>query len=130
VALANDYDSQLARQEMVSPQIALGYLFKNRVGQHQEQLISALVKVLGIYPPGTLVSLSDNSVGKVMMTTAEVRQPQVWACKRDGSEPKLRFLMDEEVSVEAVLKSDELTEGASKTLQTGASISFYFSALE
>ncbi|GHB06969.1 HD-GYP domain-containing protein [Shewanella indica] len=130
VALANDYDSQLARQEIVSPQIALGYLFKNRVGKHQEQLISALVKVLGIYPPGTLVSLSDNNVGKVMMTTSEVRQPQVWACKNDGSEPKLRFLMDEEVSVEAVLKSEELTEGASRTLQAGAGISFYFSALE
>lgn len=84
VALANDFDQHLSGQQASSPQVALGYLFKNRAAKHAESLISVLVKILGIYPPGTIVKLSDDSVAKVIMTTKEVAQPQVWACKPDG----------------------------------------------
>ncbi|MCH4296275.1 HD domain-containing protein [Shewanella sp. 3B26] len=130
VALANDFEFQLTALSMASPQVALGYLFKNRVGKHDESLISTLVKVLGIYPPGTLVQLTDGSIGKVMMTTREVKKPQVWACNAAGGEAGLRILMNEDVSIEKVLKVEELTEAAMRTLQAEAPISFYFAALE
>ncbi|QYJ92434.1 DUF3391 domain-containing protein [Shewanella spartinae] len=126
VSLANDYDGQLWAEESRSPQIALGYLFKNHAGKHSETLIAVLVKLLGIYPPGTLVRLSDGDVGKVMVTTQSVKQPQVWACHPDGSEPGLRFLSQEEVFVDSVLKLEELTEGAMRVLQADSGISFYF----
>lgn len=129
VSLANDYDRQLWTDELRSPQVALGYLFKNRAGKHAESLIAVLVKILGIYPPGTVVELSDQTVGKVMMTTKEVKQPQVWACNADGSEPALRFLTQEEVFVEKVLKLEELSEGAMRALQANMGISFYFSGV-
>ncbi|BAJ01636.1 HD-GYP domain-containing protein [Shewanella violacea] len=129
VSLANDYDRQLWAENVRSPQVALGYLFKNRAGKHAESLIAVLVKILGIYPPGTIVELSDKSVGKVMMTTKEVKQPQVWACNPDGSEPALRFLTKEKVLVEKVLKLEELSEGAMKSLQADMGISFYFSGV-
>ncbi|GIU34354.1 phosphohydrolase [Shewanella colwelliana] len=130
VSLANDYDEQLWSNESRSPQIALGYLFKNHAGKHSETLISVLVKLLGIYPPGTIVKLSDGSVGKVMMTTQSVKQPQVWACQEDGSQPSLRFLTQEEVVVDSVLKRDELKDGALKVLQVDNGVSFYFSGME
>ena len=130
VSLANDYDQQLSGQQASSPQVALGYLFKNRASKHSESLISVLVKILGIYPPGTLVKLSDDSVAKVIMTTKEVSQPQVWACKEDGSEASLRFLSDEGVTVQKSLRVEDLTEGARRTLQVDKGISFYFSSLQ
>lgn len=126
VSLVNDYDSLLWREEMVSPQLALGYLFKTRAAQHSETLIQALVKVLGIYPPGTLVKLTDDSLAKVVVTSDDVKHPQVWSCQRDGSKGRYRFLQQEENSVDSVLKLDELSEGARKTLRPGAGISFYF----
>lgn len=129
VSLANDYDCQLWTENIRSPQVALGYLFKNRAGKHAEALIAVLVKILGIYPPGTIVELSDKSVGKVMMTTKEVKQPQVWACQPDGSDAALRFLTKEDVLVEKVLKLEELSEGAMKSLQADMGISFYFSGV-
>ncbi|MBW8182063.1 HD-GYP domain-containing protein [Shewanella nanhaiensis] len=128
VSLANDFDRQLWAESVRSPQVALGYLFKKRAGKHDEALISSLVKILGIYPPGTIVQLSDMSVGKVMMTTKEVKQPQVWACEEDGSESNLRFLIQEKVTVEKVLKVEDLSEGAVKTLQPEMGISFYFNS--
>ncbi|MGL6123340.1 MAG: HD-GYP domain-containing protein [Shewanella sp.] len=130
VSLANDYDQQLSGQQICSPQVALGYLFKNRATKHAEALIAILVKILGIYPPGTVVRLSDNNVAKVMMTTKDVSQPQVWACKEDGSEPSLRFLSNEGVTVQKAIKAEELSEGAIRTLQVEKGISFYFSALQ
>ncbi|QSX35092.1 DUF3391 domain-containing protein [Shewanella avicenniae] len=125
VALANDFDTQLWREDIISPQIALGYMFKNRVGMHQQSLIQVLVKVLGIYPPGTLVQLSDGFIGKVMLTTENVAKPQVWSCKKDGSEAAFRFLIDEDVTVEAAVKPNELSAGATKTLKSNDGISFY-----
>ncbi|MGL4748126.1 MAG: HD-GYP domain-containing protein, partial [Shewanella sp.] len=129
-SLANDYDQHLSGQQASSPQVALGYLFKNRASKHSESLISVLVKILGIYPPGTLVKLSDDNVAKVIMTTKEVSQPQVWACKEDGSEASLRFLNDEGVTVQKSLRVEDLTEGAKRTLQVDKGISFYFSSLQ
>lgn len=125
VALANDFDTQLWRDDITSPQIALGYLFKNRAGMHQQQLIQVLVKVLGIYPPGTIVKLSDGYIAKVMLTTSETTKPQVWACKTDGSDAQFRFLMDEDVLVESAIKAHELDEGANRILQANNGISFY-----
>jgi HD-GYP domain-containing protein (c-di-GMP phosphodiesterase class II) len=128
VALANDYEG-LLEQFTFSPQLALGTLFKSHAKKHAQKLIEALVKVLGIYPPGTLVSLSDGSIGKVMMTTREVKQPHVWSCNLGGGEANLRFLLEENVTVSSVLRLDELSEGALKTLKADSPISFYFSAL-
>jgi putative nucleotidyltransferase with HDIG domain len=129
VSLANDYDTQMANEHIDSPQVALGYLFKNRADKHSSELIAVLVKILGIYPPGTLVKLSDGSVGKVMLTTTEVSQPQVWACKPNGSEPKLRMLMEESTSIVEVVKLADLTDGAVTSLKASEKVSFYFSAL-
>jgi len=130
VSLANDYDQQLSGEQASSPQVALGYLFKNRASKHAESLIAVLVKILGIYPPGTIVKLSDDTVAKVIMTTKEVSQPQVWACKEDGSEASLRFLSDEGVTVQKTIRAEELTEGAIRTLQMDKGISFYFSSFQ
>ncbi|QIR14235.1 HD-GYP domain-containing protein [Shewanella aestuarii] len=125
VSLANDFDDLL--QKYHSPQIALGTLFKLHSEKHTEQLIAILVKVLGIYPPGTLVRLSDGTIGKVMMTTKDVKQPHVWTCNESGAQASLRFLVDETIEIVEVIKLDSLTDGAIKTLQAKSPISFYFS---
>lgn len=126
VSLVNDYDSFLWRDEIASPQIALGYLFKTRSEQHSDELIQALVKILGIYPPGTLVKLTDNTFAKVVVTTDDVKHPQVWCCQPDGSKGHYRFLPQEDVSVDSVIKLEDLSEGARKTLRLNTGISFYF----
>ncbi|WP_394130942.1 HD-GYP domain-containing protein [Shewanella maritima] len=129
VSLVNDYESLLARYR--SPQIALGVMFKSHKHQHDESLISLLVKVLGIYPPGTIVSLSDGSIAKVLMTTKEVKDPHVWSCTDKGEEPALRFLMEEpDVCVTGTVKLETLAEKVPKTLKTDSSISFYFSGFD
>lgn len=82
VSLANDYETFLHQYQ--TPQVALGILFKTHSSKHSDNLISVLVKILGIYPPGTIVRLTDESIAKVMMTTADVKQPHVWSCNLSG----------------------------------------------
>ncbi|PKH55864.1 phosphohydrolase [Shewanella sp. Choline-02u-19] len=129
VALANDFELLLKGGEGRSPQVALGYLFKKRVGKHAPSLISALVKVLGIYPPGTLVLLSNAQVAKVLVTTPLVKQPHVLACDENGENTTLRYLIKENISIERVVKIDELSKTALTKLDPSADISFYFSPL-
>ncbi|QQX81998.1 DUF3391 domain-containing protein [Shewanella sp. KX20019] len=129
VALANDFEMLLKGGGGRSPQVALGYLFKNRAGKHEPRLISALVKVLGIYPPGTLVLLSNSQVAKVLVTTSIVKQPHVLACDESGDNSSLRYLINEDVSIEKVIKIDELSQIALKVLDPSADISFYFSSV-
>ena len=129
VALANDFEQLLKFGNGRSPQVALGYLFKNRAGKHAAALISALVKVLGIYPPGTLVQLSNGQIAKVLITTETVKQPHVLACDENGDNTVLRYLVEEGILISKVLKVDELGTGALKALDPSADISFYFSSM-
>lgn len=129
VSLVNDFDRLLREVEGRSPQVALGYLFKNRADKHDSELISTLVKVLGIYPPGTMVQLSDGEVAKVMVTTSQVKKPIVWSCTLDGQGAKLRFLTEESEEIIGVLKPEELSTSALKTLDGHSTVSFYFSSL-
>lgn len=126
VSLVNDFDHLLTRDDVNSPQVALGFIFKKRADKHDMELIKLLVRVLGVYPPGTLVSLSDGTVGKVMLTSNKVKQPQVWSCTPEGESPCLRFLQQEKVEVLDVVSAEELESEAAKVLQASANISFYF----
>ncbi|MCL1140680.1 HD-GYP domain-containing protein [Shewanella pneumatophori] len=128
VSLANDFE-RLLRGEGRSPQIALGYLFKNRVQKHDAAMISALVKVLGIYPPGTLVELSNGEVAKVMVTTAEFKKPIIRSCTAQGLQSQLRFLQQEDIEIKGVIKVEQLSAAAIRTLDANSPVSFYFSTL-
>ncbi|MBR9726972.1 HD-GYP domain-containing protein [Shewanella intestini] len=125
VSLVNNFEQLLERY--LSPQIALGVLFKSHKQKHDEKLVSQLVKVLGIYPPGTLVRLADGNFAKVMMTTSEVKKPHVWACSEHGEDATLRFLIEEDIDVVEAVKFENLPGSVLKTLQANNTISFYFS---
>ncbi|PMG80299.1 phosphohydrolase [Shewanella sp. 10N.286.51.B7] len=122
-ALANDYAGLLLKTG--SPQVALGTLFKTRVGKHGKDLIQVLVKVLGIYPPGSIVKLSDGSIAKVMMTSRDSKQPHVYSCNDRGGQAVFRCLTDEDVSVVETVKADSLSEKIVSTLQVQSPVCFY-----
>ncbi|MEZ9593817.1 HD-GYP domain-containing protein [Shewanella sp. 10N.261.52.F9] len=49
-----------------TPYAALGFLYKNYQNQLNQQVINRLVKMLGIYPPGSIVELSSGQFAMVM----------------------------------------------------------------
>lgn len=70
VAIANRYDNlcnPIDPKAARTPSEAVALMFKD-AGCLDPELLRAFVKALGIYPPGTFVTLNDGSVGLVMET--------------------------------------------------------------
>lgn len=61
----------------MKPKQALGELYAGKMGQIDAELVSHLVKIIGIYPPGSFVELADGSKAIVVNTTANAATPRV-----------------------------------------------------
>jgi putative nucleotidyltransferase with HDIG domain len=81
VAIANAYDN-LCNQRVVkrsrTPSEALSHMYKNELAKYDKTALGALVKALGIYPPGTIVKLKSGRVGIVMsVDSADLLHPDL-----------------------------------------------------
>jgi HD-GYP domain-containing protein (c-di-GMP phosphodiesterase class II) len=81
LALANRYDNLCSPEardvEPLMPAEALAHMFRHESGQHDPGLLSSLIKLLGVYPPGTLVQLTNGSLALVVAPGPEALRPQV-----------------------------------------------------
>lgn len=74
VAIANRYDNlcnPLNPKNASTPSEAVAHMFKNEQSAHDPEILNAFVKALGVYPPGTFVTLSDGSYGLVIETSSQ-----------------------------------------------------------
>ncbi|WP_372872491.1 HD-GYP domain-containing protein [Shewanella sp.] len=68
-AVVNEYDKLCHPDNMTkakTPYAALGYLFKHYKGKLNNEFIGQLIRMLGIYPPGSVVELNSGQFGMVM----------------------------------------------------------------
>ena len=56
-----------------SPSEALSHLYLNSKTIYPEEVVIALIQVLSVYPPGTVVELSDTSIGLVISINLQAR---------------------------------------------------------
>jgi HD-GYP domain-containing protein (c-di-GMP phosphodiesterase class II) len=79
IAIVNSYDGLCNRAtfgRLLNPHECLSVMFSRFRPEFSGQLLTAFIKVLGVYPPGTLVELSTGEIGMVMSTN-----------HRNGSQP-------------------------------------------
>lgn len=81
VAVANRYDRLCSPEspdvEPMLPARALRYMWKNEQTRLNPVVMTALIRLLGIYPPGTIVSLNDGSLGLVVSPGKNSLYPKV-----------------------------------------------------
>ncbi len=68
-AIANNYDglcNRLDPSESMTPYESLCHLFCRQKQQLDGQLLSLFISCLGVYPPGTIVKLNNDSIGMVV----------------------------------------------------------------
>ena len=58
--------SALQSSQARTPSEALSFMYKNESAKYDTALLSAFIKSMGIYPPGTVVVLKSGKVGIVM----------------------------------------------------------------
>lgn len=69
VSIVNAYDNlcnQRVSSRSKTPSEALSFMYKNEIAKYDKGLLSAFIKSMGIYPPGTIVMLKSGKVGIVM----------------------------------------------------------------
>jgi hypothetical protein len=69
VTIANVYDNlcnHLDPSQSLTPHEALSMMYAHRRAQFDPAVMATMIKSLGVYPPGTIVRLSNEAVGLVM----------------------------------------------------------------
>jgi HD-GYP domain-containing protein (c-di-GMP phosphodiesterase class II) len=90
-------------EKRMTPAEALADLYVNRKRQFAKEIVTALVRVLSVYPPGTFVELSDGSIGVVISINLQDRMRPWVALLESGKgldRPEVRNLLaDQSLSI-------------------------------
>jgi putative nucleotidyltransferase with HDIG domain len=81
VVIANLYDNLINPPDVaaaISPRDAMAILYKHYQGKLDEQLVGSFIRAMGVYPPGTIVRLSNDNVGMVVsVDQAQLLRPRL-----------------------------------------------------
>lgn len=117
VAIANAYDNlcnQRVAKRSKTPSEALSHMYKNEQAKYDKGILSAFIKALGIYPPGTIVKLVSGKIGIVMsVDSADLLHPNLMIFdpsipKEEAAAVNLRRDLDD--SIERTLRPSALPE--------------------
>ena len=132
ISVANAFDGLCHHQnpsEKKIPYSALSYLYKHSKHLYNAENLNMLIKYMGVYPPGTIVKLSNDMVGLVIsINSGSLLCPNVLLY--DPSVPKLQApiitLAPKELTIESVIHPEKLPEEIREYLNPRARISYYF----
>lgn len=81
LAVVNRYDNLCTPEaegiDPLMPAEALATMFRHEATRFDKTVLTVLIKLLGVYPPGTVVQLSDTSLAMVVGPGPTSLQPQV-----------------------------------------------------
>lgn len=114
VAIANRYDNlcnPFDLREAKAPAEALRHMFKTEGVRYDSAMMQLFIKTLGVYPPGTFVTLSNGGIGMVVETNpTDLLHPLVML--HDAAIPRSEALLidlrDADLSVEAAMSPAKL----------------------
>jgi HD-GYP domain-containing protein (c-di-GMP phosphodiesterase class II) len=98
-------------QERLQPNQALSELYVKRQASLSIKVITALVRVLSVYPPGTLVELSDGSIGVVATVNPTDRlRPIIVVYESTDQDLETRIVDLSNQSVLTILRMVQMSE--------------------
>lgn len=132
VALANAYDNLchtniIAEQKI--PYTALSHLYKNCKHLYNNDNLNILIKFMGVYPPGTVVQLSNKMVGLVISVNAQhILYPNVLLY--DANVPRTQApivdLADKDIKIIGAILPAKLPDKIREYLNPRSRISYFF----
>ncbi len=90
VALANFYDTLCNPADFVqamTPHEALSFIFTRRKGQFDARVLQLMIRSLGVYPPGSIVELSNGMIAMVVSVNPH-KSLRPWVMVYDAAVPK------------------------------------------
>ena len=135
VGIANYYDELCNPANILTamtPHEALATMFAKLRTKFDSRLLQIFVRCLGVYPPGTVVQLSNGVIGMVAtINTAKPMRPMVVVY--DQEIPKEEALLvdleaDAEVNIAKALRPGQLPREIYTYLNPRKQVSYYFDA--
>ncbi|MBL0473216.1 HD-GYP domain-containing protein [Aeromonas veronii] len=132
IGLVDFYDELLHPRNSGNPAApgqAISQLYKLSQKKFDQNLVKLLIKVLGVYPPGSLVKLSDESIALVLSTepTMPLKPKILPYIKAQRPEAVAMIdLREDERIITGVLKQEELDEGQRQFFNLTRRFCYYF----
>lgn len=134
VGITNHYDNlcnPLSLDAAMTPAEALTHMFRNESEAWDKAMLQAFIRLLGVYPPGSLVQLSNGNIALVVAVNhADLLRPSVMVF--DPSTPREDALVVDliehaDVQIDVVLNPRELDRDALVYLSPRRKMSYYHS---
>lgn len=135
VAIANYYDelcNPLNIAQAQTPHEALATMFARLRAKFDPKLLQVFVRCLGVYPPGTIVQLSNGAIGMVAtINTARPMKPMVVVY--DAQVPKEEAILvdmeiEGDVNIAKAIRPAQLPREIYNYLSPRQQVSYYFDA--
>ncbi|KLV06262.1 HD family phosphohydrolase [Photobacterium aquae] len=132
VAVVDAYDRLCHPQDPKKAKIpysALSYLFKYQKEQYNNDYLGQLIRLLGVYPPGSVVQLSNQQLGLVMSVNSDnLLHPNVllYDPSVPSNEAPIIDLEESDIRIEQAIAPHKLPEHVATYLNPRVRISFYF----
>jgi len=135
VAIANYYDNlcnPIILGNALTPHEALSTMFAKHRAKFDPKLLQIFVHSLGVYPPGTVIQLSNGAIGMVAtVNTAKPMKPMIVVY--DAEIPKEEAILidlehEEDVNIAKAIRPAQLPREIYNYLSPRKQVSYYFDA--
>ncbi|MEH6470434.1 MAG: HD domain-containing phosphohydrolase [Halopseudomonas sp.] len=111
VSICNLYDNLINARttaECMTPKMALAVIYKKFSSKLDMQLVKLFIRTMGVYPPGTVVKLTDGSIGLVIAVNSKtLLKPELLLYNPDipkGDALIIDLAQHDDLDIEDVLK--------------------------
>ena len=135
VAVVNAYDNLCNPANVaqaLTPHEALSQIFAQQRNRFDPRLLQAFIRFMGVYPPGTVVGLSNEALGLVIKTSS-ARPLKPTVILYDADVPKNEAVMldlneEPDVNISRAIRPGQLPPAVFDYLSPRRRVSYYFDA--
>lgn len=135
VALVNRYDNlcnPLRVKDALTPAEAIARLFRNETAHFEPTVLARFVKVMGVYPPGTVVELSNGGLGMVVsINHSDTLRPTLTLYAPDiprDEAPVLDLKQESQTKIVRGVRPGELPTEVLEYLSTRSRMAYFYVA--
>ena len=131
VGLVNAYDEHCHAQnpkKKLMPSSALSYMYKNQSKKYNKDYLVLLIRIMGVYPPGSIVLLSNKQIGLVTsVNTKRLLFPEVLIYDESFSpdEAPILDLEDSNLKIIRAIPPEKLPEKIHSYLNPRSRITYF-----
>jgi HD-GYP domain-containing protein (c-di-GMP phosphodiesterase class II) len=135
VGMVNRYDRlcspEAEHAEALMPTEALAQMYRTESNRFDPRLLALMIKMLGVFPPGTLVRLSDDSIALVVAPGKDSLRPTVLVYApqlNKDSAPTLDLSSDTPLRIKTALKPSALAPKVTHWFRPRQRLSYFYSS--